>query len=104
MTFTLKTTTGFEFNNFNLKSQKLTHSKCIQIGSNGDIVRLNWAPAFEGKSDPASYTDAYLQAYRKMAQLIDDSPTRMTRRLNPGECLSKFSQVIRIFYNNIESL
>ena len=61
----------------------------IVLGSNNEIVRFNWAPAFEGKSACQSYTAEYLNAYRKLMQLIDESPTKMVKRLVPGECLSK---------------
>ena len=63
--------------------------KVYNVGTNGQITRFNWAPAFEGKSASQNYTAEYLNAYRKLMQLIDDSPTKMVKRLAPGECLSK---------------
>ena len=64
-------------------------SKRVFKGSNGDIIRLNWAPAFEGKSAVESYTEQYFEAYRIFLNLIDNSPTKMIRRLDAGECLGK---------------
>ncbi|CBY35537.1 unnamed protein product [Oikopleura dioica] len=59
----------------------------IVVDFNGDISRVNWAPAFEGISDRNSMTNEYLDAYRTFEKVMNESKTKVIRRLEPGECL-----------------
>lgn len=52
--------------------------------------RVNWAPAFEGKSNNSSMTPAYLKAYRRFMRQVDESKTKTVQKLESGECIGYF--------------
>ncbi|CBY13864.1 unnamed protein product [Oikopleura dioica] len=59
----------------------------IVLDNKGQISRVNWAPAFEGKSRRSSMTNEYIQAYRRFMKQVDESDTKIVKRLNEGECI-----------------
>ena len=59
------------------------------IGNDGDVVRVNWAPAFEGISSVESYTQEYFDAYKAYQRALKKSNTNFVQKLIPGECLGK---------------
>ena len=61
----------------------------IVLDNQGQISRVNWAPAFEGKSPRSSMTNEYVQAYRRFMKQVDESDTKIVNKLNEGECIGK---------------
>ncbi|CBY09584.1 unnamed protein product [Oikopleura dioica] len=53
----------------------------IVLDTNKNISRVNWAPAFEGKSNNSSMTPAYLKAYRRFMRQVDESKTKTVQKL-----------------------
>jgi gamma-butyrobetaine dioxygenase len=61
----------------------------IILDRNGRIIRLNWAPLFEGTlSIPENKLEDYYDAYCTFHKCLSESPHRLTHRLEPGQMLS----------------
>ncbi|CAG5079503.1 Oidioi.mRNA.OKI2018_I69.PAR.g9268.t1.cds [Oikopleura dioica] len=65
----------------------------IVVDGEGVITRINWGPAFEGKSKNVSMTSEYLKAYRFFMEKVNESPTKTIRKLDAGECLVAYLNI-----------
>lgn len=62
-------------------------SSHLVLGPDGDLKRVNWAPAFEGRSPLSSYTQEYFEAYQAYIECLENSPTNFVSSLKQGDCL-----------------
>ncbi|XP_033630323.1 probable gamma-butyrobetaine dioxygenase isoform X1 [Asterias rubens] len=68
----------------------------ITVTPEGKINSLIWSPPFEGPLRvPEKDVEPYYKAYRKLAELIYNSKQKISKRLQPGDC---------IVFNNIRIL
>ncbi|XP_003385459.1 PREDICTED: uncharacterized protein LOC100633127 [Amphimedon queenslandica] len=66
----------------------LTRKPHISLDSSGEIVSINWSPQFHGPLQATEdKIEKYYEAFITFSAMIDESPTRLGRRLRPGEAL-----------------